>query len=118
MANPNIATASTILGVTQGATLTTSYVGVTSSVPSNTVYKLNSISVANKTASSVTVDVRIYTSGSTVFLLADGIAVPAATTLVVLTKDQGLYINEGGKVNALASAGSALDILCSYESIA
>ena len=106
MANPNIATASTILGVTQGATLTTSYADVVTAVPSNTVYKLNSISVANKTASSVTVDVRIYTSGSTVFLLADGIAV------------QGLYINEGGKVNALASAGSALDILCSYESIA
>ena len=81
MANPNIATASTILGVTQ-------------------------------------VDVRIYTSGSDVFLLADGINVPAETTLVVLTKDQGLYINEAGKVNALASANSTLDILCSYESIA
>tara|TARA_R100000951_G_scaffold81730_2_gene69406 strand:- start:1430 stop:1786 length:357 start_codon:yes stop_codon:yes gene_type:complete len=118
MANPNIATASTILGVTQGATLTTSYADVVTAVPSNTVYKLNSISVANKTASDATVDVRIYTSGSDVFLLADGINVPAATTLVVLTKDQGLYINEAGKVNALASANSTLDILCSYESIA
>lgn len=118
MANPNIATASTILGVTQGATLTTSYADVVTAVPSNTVYKLNSISVANKTASDATVDVRIYTSGIANFLLADGITVPAATTLVVLTKDQGLYINEGGRVNALASAGSALDILCSYESIA
>ena len=47
MANPNIAAANSILGNTGVATLTTSLVTLFT-VPSNTVYKINSITVANK----------------------------------------------------------------------
>ena len=116
MANPNIAAATSIIGSTGVATLTTS-LATLFTVPSDTVYKINSVSVANKTASAASVDLTVSIDGTNDFFLANGINVPAATTLVILTKDQSIYVPETGKMKALSSAGTALDIVYSYEVI-
>ena len=116
MANPNIASASSIIGSTGVATLTTS-LATLFTVPSNTVYKVNSVSVANKTASAATVDLTVSIDGTNDFFLANDINVPGATTLIILTKDQSIYVPETGKMKALSSAGTTLDIVYSYEAI-
>tara|TARA_R110000782_G_scaffold109693_1_gene198751 strand:- start:499 stop:852 length:354 start_codon:yes stop_codon:yes gene_type:complete len=116
MANPNVLAATSILGNTGVATLTTSLVTLFT-VPSNTVYKMNSITVANKSASAATVDLTVSVDGTNDFYLAKEINVPVATTLVILTKDQSIYVPETGTMKALASAGTSLDLVYSYESI-
>tara|TARA_R110000803_G_scaffold28422_2_gene65744 strand:- start:2796 stop:3149 length:354 start_codon:yes stop_codon:yes gene_type:complete len=116
MANPNIAAANSILGNTGVATLTASLVTLFT-VPSSTVYKMNSITVANKSASAATVDLTVSVDGTNDFYLGKTINVPDTTTLVFLTKDQAIYVPETGKMKALASAGTALDIVYSYEAI-
>tara|TARA_R110002167_G_scaffold2525_3_gene12708 strand:- start:2236 stop:2589 length:354 start_codon:yes stop_codon:yes gene_type:complete len=116
MANPNIVAATSILGNTGVATLTTSLVTFFT-VPSSTVYKLNSITVANKSASAATVDLTVSVDGTNDRYLAYDINVPAATTLIILTKDQSIYVPETGTMKALASAGTALDLVYSYEAI-
>lgn len=117
MANPNIATSTSIYGATVAQSTTTSSASFLS-CPSNYVYKVNTITACNYSVSSVDVTVSYYKSSSgTTFYLAYTITVPAKTTLVVMSKDTQIYLNESDYLSAFASANSAIHIICSYESI-
>ena len=117
MANPNIVSVASILGVTTlvsslGTTATT----LVSSVTSAHVYKLNSITVCNKTGSQCYVTVYV-TRSATNYNLAFQIPIPANATLNVLGKDMQIYLNESDVLTGLSQTASALDVLVSYEDI-
>lgn len=118
MAAPNIVNVSNITGKTAVMALTTSAQDiVTNAVNSNKVLKLNTLTIANvngTAAASVTVS--IFRSASE-FKLAHTVFVPANSTLVVISKDSGIYLEEGDSLRIVASANSYLHAVCGYESI-
>lgn len=119
MANPNIGAATNFFGRTNGLALTTSSQNITGSVPTNRVFKVNSLIVSNVNGSSAAdVTVTWYdASAGTNYNLAYTIAVPADATLVVLSKDTQIYLEEGDYISASASANSTLHATVSFEEI-
>ena len=117
MANPNILNATSILGKSAGLAVTTSATAiVTNASASNTIVKINSLIVANvngTSAADVTVDV--YKNQTTANRIAYTISVPADATLVVISKDSLVYLEENDSLRLTASANSYLEAVCTYE---
>lgn len=118
MAAPNIVNVSTITGKTTGAALTTSSADiVTNPAASNKVFKINAIYVANVDGvNNAEATVAFYNADNTTsYKLAHTITVPADATLDLISKH--IYLEEGDKITALASANGDLEIVVSYEEI-
>lgn len=115
MANPNIGAFTSITGNTAVQAVTTSPTAIlTNSSGSNQLYKIYSLSVSNYTTNNTSVLVDFYRS-STSYKLAGNISVPANSSLVLITKDNGIYLVEGDSIRVSASANTSLDAVCSYE---
>ena len=118
MAAPNIVGVTTIKGQTVGAALASSSNDIlVNSVGSGKVLKVNAIYVSNITGSTnYDSTVGWYdASTSTTYYLGYAVTVPSKSTLEILGKS--IYLEEGDKINGLASANSALHIVVSYEEI-
>jgi hypothetical protein len=118
MAAPNIVNVSSILGSTDVQSVTTSATAITTnSAASNKVYKINSLIVSNVDGTNdadITVD--LFRS-STAYHVAKTVTVPADATLVVISKDMGIYLLEGDSLRCTASVNGDLQAICSYEII-
>jgi hypothetical protein len=90
---------------------------VTNSAGSGKVFKVNAILVANVDGTSnADLTAAFYNADNTTsYKLAHTITVPADATLDVLSK--AIYLEEGDKITALASASGDLEIIVSYEEI-
>lgn len=119
MANPNIVNVTSIYGKTAGLAVTTSPTAiVTNSSGSNKILKINSLIISNingTSAADVTADV--YKNQTTSFRLALTVAVPNDATLVLLSKDTAIYLEENDSIRISASSNSFLEAICSYEEI-
>lgn len=118
MAAPNIVNVSNIVGKTAVMAVTTTATAiVTNSAASNKVFKINNLVVANidgTNSADVTVD--LFRS-SVAYRIASTITVPADASLVVISKDTAVYLEEGDSIRCTASANSDLEAVCSYEEI-
>lgn len=118
MANPNIVDVTTITGKTAVQSVGTSATAiVTNASSSGKVFKINSLVVSNIDGTSpadITVD--LFRS-SVAYKLASTVTVPADATLVVMSKDTSVYLEEGDSLRLTASAASDLQAVCSYEEI-
>ncbi len=116
MSAPNIVNVTTIIGKTAvQAVGTSATVIVENSAASNKVFKVNALYVSNVDGTnSATVNVDLYRS-STAYHVAKTVAVPADTTLDVISK--ALYLEEGDAIRLTASGTSDLEAVCSYEEI-
>ena len=114
MANPNLAEMTSIYGKSTGLALTVTQTTVIQNpAASGQLWKVNSIIVSNVDGvnnADVTVLVGAYH-------IAKTISVPNDATLVLMSKDSGIYLEEGITISAYASAASDLEILISYEII-
>ena len=120
MAAPNLVNVATITAKSVQAalstTLTTEILANGSS--SGQEFKINNILVANiDGTNSADASVAITKSGGSPIMIASTIAVPADSTLVVVDKDTGLYLEEGDNIEAGASAASDLVITINYEEL-
>lgn len=120
MANPNIVNVTSIFGKVVGQAITTTPTAiVTNSSGSNKIFKINSLIVSNingTDAADVTADV--YKNQSLSYRLAFTISVPAYATLVVISKDTSIYLEENDSIRLSASADTRLEAICSFEEIA
>ena len=119
MAARNILSASSIYGKTTGAALdtTTTTSLLANSASSDKLLKLNSIIVANVDGTN-SADVTIsWYDGSSDRHLAKTVAVPADTTLVVLSKESPIYLEEGQSIRGGANANSDLEVIISYDEL-
>ena len=118
MAAPNIVSVANITGNTAVQSVTTSATAiVTNSVASGTVYKINTLIISNIDGTNnadITVD--LYRS-STSYIIAGTITVPADASLVVISRENAIYLEEGDALRCLASADGDLQAICSYEVI-
>jgi hypothetical protein len=123
MAAPNIVDVSSIIGMTTAVglstTATTTFLSNANS--SGKVLKVNTIIASNidgSNAADITVKYHLVAAGAgTSIALANTITVPADATLVIVGKDNPIYIEENRSLTAQASAADDIAIICSYEEI-
>jgi hypothetical protein len=118
MANPNIVNVSDIRGKTAVQSIGTSASAIVENASSSgKILKINSLIVSNIDGTNVC-DISAYVVRSaTNYALASTITVPADATLVVISKDTAIYLEEGDSITLLASAVGDLQAICSYEEI-
>ena len=120
MANPNIVGVTSIYGKTVGGVVTTSTVAIlTNAAASGKVYKVNSLYVSNVDGvNSADITAEFFDSGTdTAFNITNTVTVPADSSLVVISKDTSIYLEEGDSIRLLASANNDLEYVISYEEI-
>ena len=133
MANPNIVNVSSIYGntayvipSTTGATTSWTYNGTTTltglTPASNTVNKIDQITVANTTSSAATCTVAIgnnatFGSATVVTYMAYQITVPPNASVIVSDKTTAFYITENQSVAVTSGTASALTYTASFEAI-
>ena len=123
MSNPNIVNVASIYGNTSSTSLsTTSATSIANNAASSgTVLKINSIVVANTSASAANITINVYSAaslGGTAFPVASAISVPANASLIVTDKTTSFYLLENQSIGATAGTASALVVTCSWETIA
>jgi hypothetical protein len=129
MSAPNIVNVSTITGkIFYDALADTNLTSlVLNPASSGKVFKINMLSASNVDGTNAaTVDVSYHPStttavGSTVsstgYHLAKTITVPADATLVVISKDTSIYMEESSVLAVKCSAANDVDFIVSYEEI-
>ena len=118
MANPNIVNVTSIYGNTDYITdLATSDTTLVDSVPTNKVFKINTIIASNIDGNaSATVSVLVaLANGAAAYWLAKTVTVPADASYVVISKDTSFYLEEGLRIRAFASSTGDISLMCSYE---
>ena len=116
MVAPNIYSITSIIGKTDVLAVPATATAITTCA-ANKVYKINSLIIANidgALATDITVD--IFRS-SVAYKLASTIAVPADATLVVISRDMGIYLEENDVLRLTAGAVNRLQAFCSYDII-
>lgn len=117
MANPNLASAGNIYGKTAVLAATTTATAIVENAGSSgKVLKVNALMLASKASGNTDATVDLYRS-STAYVLANVMSVPAGSTLVVLAKENPIYLMEGDSLRVRASAASSIDAICSYEEL-
>lgn len=123
MANPNIVNVSAIYGktVTVDLSTTSATTVVSNAASSGKVYKINSLIVSNVDGTAAAdITISFYSQddiGGTATEIASTITVPADATLVVIDKNNSIYLEEDRSIGATAGSASDLKVVCSYEDI-
>jgi hypothetical protein len=118
MAAPNIVNVATIIGKTAVANVSTVAADlVDNGAGSNKVFKVNSLYISNIDGA-VTADITASVFRSSVeYRIASTVAVPADATIVLISRDSPIYLEEGDTIRVTASANGDLQAVCSYEDI-
>lgn len=118
MAQPNIVSVATIRGNTAVLNVTTVATNVVANIASsNKVYKINTLLISNiDGTNSADITASLF-RGGVEYRIASTIAVPADASLVVISKDTSIYLEETDYIRLTASANNDLHAICSYEEI-
>jgi len=118
MAAPNLAGLTSIIGKTAGSgSLTTDATTTIVTCPVDKVLKVNTIIAANiDGADSADLTVGVY-NGADNYYLAYQIPIQGQSSMVVLSKENSIYLEEGNEIRAGASAAGDLSLLVSYDEI-
>ena len=123
MAAPNIRNLTSMIGKTATVALSTTNATsiVSNAAASGKVFKVNSLYAANVDGTDAcNVTVSVYSEddiGGTAYAVASTIDIPADSTLVVITKDEPIYLEEDKSIGATAETADDLVIVASYEEI-
>ena len=116
MTAPNVVSVATITGKTDVLAATTTATAITTAATSK-LLKINSVIIANIDGTNdadITLDLFRY---STAYKIISTVTVPADATLMAITKDSAIYLEEGDALRATASVDGDLQVICSYEII-
>jgi len=116
MTAPNVVSVATITGKTDVLAATTTATAITTAATSK-LLKINSVIIANIDGTNdadITLD--LFRS-STAYKIISTVTVPADATLVAISKDSAIYLEEGDALRATASVDGDLQVICSYEII-
>lgn len=118
MAAPNLNRPAKVVGKNAKLAVTTSSQDlVSNAADSGKTLRVVSLYVSNvdgTNSGSVTVD--LY-DGSSAKKICNTVAVPADSTLSVVTREDVIYLQEGDKIRITGSADSTLEAIASYEEI-
>lgn len=123
MANPNIVNVTDIRGRTVVTNLTTTNATlvVENTAASGKVFKINSLIISNVDGSvAAAVSVSLFSEdniGGTATQIVSTVTVPADASLVVISKDTSIYLEEDRSIGATANTANDLKVVCSFEEI-
>ena len=123
MANPNLASASSVLANNALVRLTSTSATqvVSNAASSGKVFLIDSLFVSNvdgTAAADVTIEMyAAATNSGTATKLAHTVAVPADATLVVISKENPLALKEDQSIYAVASAADDLHVVASWKEL-
>jgi len=119
MAAPNIVNVTSITGNTATLNVSTGSSNIIANpANSNSVYKINSLVIANYDgANTADISASLLRGGITNHI-ASTISVPNDSTLVLIGKDTSFYLAEGDAIRLSASANNRLWAICAHEIIA
>jgi len=119
MAAPNVANVQLITGKVAGVAIgATATDLVANAASSGKLVRVVSVYVANVDGlNDATVNVEVQKNAGTSYRITNTVNVPADTTLVAVSKDAPIYLEENDKLRATASAASDLEAVVSYEEI-
>ena len=118
MAAPNIVNVAQIAGKTAVMNVTTVAANVVvNEAASNKVFKINNLIISNVDGTNSADITAVVLRSSIAYALASTITVPADASLVVLSKETSIYLEEGDAIRLSASANNDLHAVCSYEEI-
>ena len=119
MANPNIVSTTSVKGntvVLANITAASPVTLITNTV-SNSIYKIGTLIISN-TNTTTPYDVTAqFVRSSTTYALANTVSIPPDTSLVLLSRDTSIYLNENDSIQIQASTTGQLQAICSYEEI-
>lgn len=117
MAAPNLRAPSAVVGKTAVALVSTSNAAVLSNgAASGKVLKITTIRGANITAAAATLSVSHYRSTTHRYLVKAS-SVDAGEALIVTSREDYIYLEEGDALYAQASVASSFDLIIGYEDI-
>ena len=122
MAAPNIVNVTSIIGITTAVGLSTTAVTtfLSNAAASGKVLKINTVVAAGigTVQGNITVKYHLAAAGAgTSIALANTITVPTGASLVIIGKDNPIYLEENRSLTAQASVADNIAIVCSYEDI-
>lgn len=118
MAAINIARLLTLNGKLGVANVTTGFTDLlTNASNSNALIKINTLSLCNYSAATANASVDVYRSNIG-YRLASAISIPVNSTLVAITKDSMIYLEEGDTLRVWAGANNVVQAVVSYDYIA
>ena len=116
MAAPNLIQVSSVYGKTTSTTIGTAVTALVSNpVASNKSYKINALYLANiDNVASARVSVDFYRSGTSIRIMDRSMIAPG-DTVVAMTKDTGIYLEEGDSLRCYADQNGLVHVVLSYE---
>jgi len=120
MAAPNIVNTATITGLTTTTRLTNTnqFTLLSNASGSGKVYKLNTILATNITGTTLAISVNYHEASAgvgTFSQLAGYMNVPAKSSLIVVSKDSSIYLEENRSISVQSDTANACHIFCSYD---
>lgn len=117
MANPNIVNVTTIYGNTGVLVANTPMANVVQNpASSGAIYKINNLIVTNACTAAIAVNLQLNQAGTNNYVAAN-VSIPAASVIVLLAKDSGLYLLENSSLQVNASVNSFITAVSSWEQI-
>lgn len=117
MANPNIVQIASLIGKSNSAIISTSVSTlVANGSGSNQLIKITSLRVTNAVLASAAITVDLYRSGQSYPLVANHV-IDSNEPSVLITKDNGIYLEEGDSIRCNSNANVGLAAICSFEVI-
>ncbi len=118
MAAPNMVNVTSIIGKTavQSIGITATAI-VENTAASGKVFKINSLIISNIDGTNSADITAEFFRSSVAYDIASTILIPPDSTLVLITKDTTIYLEEGDAIRLQASAAGDLQAICSYEEI-
>jgi hypothetical protein len=119
MSNPNLINVTNISAKTTGQSVGTSPTSIVSnSVDSFKSLKINSLRVANlDDFAAYNITASVYQGDNVLYSLAYNVSVPSTATLILVSRDSQLYLEEGQSLRLSGSQAQKFDAVCSYEEI-
>lgn len=115
MVAPNIVSPTSITLKSLAATVASSFSSILS-CDSDKVLKLSSLMASNVTATASSISV-VVTDGTASHSIVTNVTVPESASIVVISRDNPLYVVEGHSVEVAGGAAGEVEITGSYEEI-
>lgn len=123
MAAPNLSAPTSITGKTTYLTLantneTDLLTNASSSGKALRVTTLMFVNIDGTNAVDASATLYNAASGGTGFKMANTISIPADSSVVLLSRENSVWLEEDRRITVQASAASDLAVICSYEEVA
>ena len=89
---------------------------ITNPISSGRSISINTLYVCNVSGAAATVDADIFRAGVAI-RIAKGVNVPVAGTVAIVDRTDVLTLEEGDALRLTASANTALEATCAYETL-